>query len=275
MSWFGDLAGGALGFLAGGPFGAAIGAGLGEAATGGSGGDILKAGGLGYLGGEFLPGLFGGDAAGLAALGGAEAGFTSGAGLGLSPEAVSQGIMGIGGETGFTELAPSLSGAGAATSAADPWYKQLFGKLGLGDTSLNLGGTAGATGGGLFGNIPKPLLAGLGGMQVLGGLQQYQAGRAQMNRQEQFANQLAALEANPSLAMSSPQGILAARAAARSAAPLGGNPALAGAEAAGGIYSQRARELASLSGSAIPYSSPMTGLGSLGLGGYALMSGLA
>ena len=153
-------------------------------------------------------------------------------------------------------------------------FSRLMSSLGF-NQPTGAAGTAGAGagGGGLLGGIPGPLRTALGGMQLLGGIQQYQAGRGQMARQEDMARQLAALEANPSLAMSSPQGILAARAAARSAAPLGGNPALAGAEAAGNIYSQRVRELASLGGGTIPYASPMAGLGSIGLGAYGLFGG--
>lgn len=83
LSFLGSLLGGVAGFFIGGPMGAAIGGGLGN--FGGSYGDemglpedqkssfgskLLNAGmsgGLGYLGGQYLPGLMGGGGAGSAA----------------------------------------------------------------------------------------------------------------------------------------------------------------------------------------------------------------
>lgn len=146
----GGLIGGGLGFLVGGPAGAAIGAGLGSAASGGDTKDIITSAGLGYLGGEFLPGLGGGEAAAgsganLASMGGAQ-GLMPGAAAGLSEMGGGTGLM-------YGLDAGSSLGAMGGLTAAD------LGMMGGVDYSL-----AGAGLGGLGMTAPGFDMGAMGGM---------------------------------------------------------------------------------------------------------------
>jgi hypothetical protein len=144
----GGLIGGGLGFLVGGPAGAAIGAGFGSAASGGSTKDIITSAGLGYLGGEFIPGLVGGEAA--AGTGASLA--SMGGGQGLMPGAAA-GLSEMGGGTGLLYGAD----AGAGLSALGGMSAMDLGALGGVDYSL-----AGAGLGGLGLTAPGIDMAGLG-----------------------------------------------------------------------------------------------------------------
>ena len=191
-----------------------------------------------------------------------EAGFSSTGGLGMSEQDIAREL---GDKTvGYENLASPQG----APQFGSPWSR-LMSSFGFGGTPTWMGGTAG-------GGMPGWLKSSLGGMQLLGGLQQYQAGRAQMGRQEDAANQLAALTANPSLAMGTPQFQLGQQAIGRQmrAGGLGtsGNINLALASGAGQAYTDRARQLGGMAGAPLAYSSPMTGMGNIGLGMYGLFS---
>ena len=143
----GSLAGGLVGFALGGPAGAAIGAGFGSAASGGSTKDIITSAGLGYLGGEFLPGLGGGEAAA-----GSGASLASmGGGTGLLPGAAGEGLT-LGGGVGLgTGLGTGLGmdlGAGLGSMGAIDYSLggMGFGGLGLTAPAMDMAGIGAGVG---------------------------------------------------------------------------------------------------------------------------------
>lgn len=309
MSLLGTL-GGLAGFALGGPAGAALGAGLGTAVGGGNLQQDLSAAGLSYLGGSLgqaagigggvdmggAQGLsLGGGGAGLAEMGGAQGltlGGASGASLGdigslggFGSSAIgdlgglgSAGLYSLGGGVptgaglelggglggGTTEL---FGGAGGGGGLLDT-LRQQFGRLGFG------GGAGG--GGGLFGGMPSGLRTALGGMQLLGGLQQYQAGRERLAQQRGYAQQIQNLMANPSAALTTPGYLAGEQAVRRSMASQGyqgsGNMAAALAGVGASAYQNQLANLAALQGTSAPVASPMMALGNIGLGAYGLFA---
>lgn len=266
----GSLIGGGLGFLVGGPMGAAAGAGLGKAAEGGSGTDVLQSaamGGLGgYLGAEIL------GPAGLIGAGGA-------AGAGATTDTGLMASLG-----GFPSAAPTAAGdlgglsadayATYAASGGQPTMmdvlRQRFGQLGF-------GGGAGAAGGAGGAGIPSWLRTGIGGLQLAGGLQQYQAQAERQAQQQNYARQMQALVANPSSVESLPGYQAGLRAVQRKgrAEGFGGSGSMAAALAGygGQQYQQQLANLAALQGGSQPVGSPMMGLVGAGTGLYNLFGG--
>jgi hypothetical protein len=290
MGWgLGSLVGGGLGFLVGGPAGAAIGAGLGSAASGGSVKEDLTAAGLGYLGGTYLPGMVGGDAAvagtGLTAGGGgtglgltAPAAAAAGADLGLGG-AVDYSLLGAGTGAGLGGLgltAPTIDMAGVGTG--------LGGLGGMGAVDYSLTG-AGGTGGGMMDMLRQRMGAmGLdkstlgmigGGLNIFSGL--YGLNAAQQMQQMAkssdpfaayrpgYAAQLNQLTSNPSMITSMPGYKAGLQAVERSMASQGyqgsGNMMAALQKYGGDFYNQQVNQLASLGGANISPSVAMQGMG--------------
>ena len=309
MSFLGDLIGGGLGFLVGGPAGAAIGAGLGSAATGGNLKQDVLAAGAGYLGGGALGGLESGagalagvqglpgvsylsQLAGLGGAGTAGTGFTAanlgGSSLGLGGSIGAGSDIGALGSTDYS-LAGGLpqAGTGLGIQGAPSYASQLRSLAGLGGgagaTNYSLlggGAGAGAGGGGFLGSTAGNYLkTGLGGLQLLGGLQSYEAGQQRLGQQQQYAKQLQSLMANPSSVQGLPGYQAGLQAVQRSQAAQGyqgsGNMAAALAGYGGQAYQQQLANLSALQGQSAPVSSPMASLTGAGLGAYGLGSGLS
>jgi len=172
--------------------------------------------------------------------------------------------LGIQGAPSFTSQLSSLGGAGGAN----------YSLVGGG------GGGVGGGGGG-FPNTPAGnyLKTGLGGLQLLGGLQSYQAGQQRLGQQQQYAKQLQALMANPSSVQGLPGYQAGLQAVQRSQAAQGyqgsGNMAAALAGYGGQAYQRQIANLATLQGESAPVSSPLGALTNAGFGAYGAGSGLS
>jgi hypothetical protein len=278
----GSLLPAAAGFLVGGPIGAELG--LEGGAASAVGGALAGGATSALTGGNFLSGALGGGLGGYADTFGGLAGLTgAGLGTGAGFAETPGGLNVLGSELGGGTIP---AGAGEGGSILDS-LRQRFGQLGFGGSpwtqtagGLNvLSGEAGGAGGaGLFGGKSNPLLMGLGGLELLGGLQQYQAGQQQLGLQRGYAQQLQNLMANPSSALTTPTYLAGEQALRRSMASQGyqgsGNMAAALAGLGGQAYTQQANLLSSLATPRMSIGSPMGGLGSMGLGGLALLGGL-
>ena len=305
----GSLAGGLVGFALGGPAGAAIGAGLGTKASGGSTEDALLAGGLGYLGGAYLPGMdLGGAAAGAGAaeaagagsadamLAAQTAGFTPAelAGWGGATQADLLGAQtlgfspaDLGGWGGMTAAdfgsassafggvpvvdAVGVPSAGITGPAATPMdiLRRRMQMLGMGGGGA--GGTLGMVGGGL--NI----LSGLYGMNAAQQMSQM-AQRADpfAGYRPQYAQQLQQLTMDPSRITSMPGYRAGLQAVQRSMAAQGyqgsGNMMAALSKYGGDFYGQEVNRLATLGGAGI---SPQIALQGQGMAADLTSRGLA
>jgi hypothetical protein len=272
----GSLLPAAAGFLVGGPIGAELGLeGTAASAVGGAlAGGVTSA----LTGGNFLSGALGGGLTSsfgdLAGLGGA-AGLAGGGGFAETPG----GLNVLGSELGGGTIP---AGAGEGSSLFDN-IRQRFSNLGFGGSpwtqtagGLNVLGSEAGGGGGLFGGAPSGLRSALGGLQLLGGLQQYQAGSQRLAQQQGYAQQLQNLMANPSSALSTPGYLAGEQAVRRSMASQGyqgsGNMAAALAGVGANAYQSQLANLAALQGSSAPISSPMAALGNIGLGAYSLLA---
>ena len=175
------------------------------------------------------------------------------------------------------------AGTGLGIQGA-PSYASQLSALGGGAGGVNYsllgGGGAGAGGGGFLGSTAGNYLkTGLGGLQLLGGLQSYEAGQQRLGQQQQYAKQLQALMANPSSVQGLPGYQAGLQAVQRSQAAQGyqgsGNMAAALAGYGGQAYQQQLANLSALQGQSAPVSSPMASLTGAGLGAYGLGSGLS
>ena len=178
------------------------------------------------------------------------AGASTGAGLGgAGMDATGAGLTG-----GF--------GGGGGGSSIQEMLRRQFGQLG--------GGGAGAGGGGM----PSWLKQGLGGLQLAGGLQQYQAQSQRQAQQQAYAQQMQQLMANPSQVEGLPGYQAGLRAVQRKgrAEGFGGSGSMAAALAGygGQQYQQQLSNLAALQGGSQPVGSPMMGLVGAGTGAYNL-----
>jgi len=230
----------------------------------------------------FIVGGGGAGGAGAWGGGGGAGGLVYDANYAVTPGASYSLVVGRGGTVGAASLTPSLNRSNNGTNSwfSTSAYAALGGGAGGVNYSLLGGGGAGAGGGGFLGSTAGNYLkTGLGGLQLLGGLQSYEAGQQRLGQQQQYAKQLQALMANPSSVQGLPGYQAGLQAVQRSQAAQGyqgsGNMAAALAGYGGQAYQQQLANLSALQGQSAPVSSPMASLTGAGLGAYGLGSGLS
>ena len=272
----GPIAGAIVGgYFSGSPWGAAAGGALGGYLTAPEGDrtkNTLLGGAGGYLGGT-LGGYFGGAAGGSEAL-------VSGGATGAAGDAGAGGILGAGGSAASAGAGADFGAGAAAGSGASNAYANLTAEQASNLSAASAGGGGG--GGGGVGSYLQGLMGGMGGGGGGGGLSNTQLGLGlgstaysiygaqQLQKagkdaaaqadpfgpyRAQYAQQLGALEANPTSIESDPSYAASVQAVRRAMAKGGytmsGNELTALQQNFGQQFQQREQSLAGLAGANI------------------------